>query len=237
MKPVIAKNVQAVFLACISLFAIVPANGAAGDQSAKPGINAEYKRPDLDVDRWDKSFQGESREVFAARHDVLAAIGVKPGQTVADVGAGTGIYSRLFSRAVGPNGTVYAVDIAKPFLELINSHAAAEGIANIKTVLGEDRKTNLPSGAVDIIFTSDVYHHFEYPQAMLADIKSVLKPGGHFIVVDFHRIPGVTSAGRLEHVRAGLETVRAEIEQAGLTFVEEAKIKGFAENYFLRFRK
>jgi len=237
MKSAIAKSIWAALFVCISWVAVVPASGAGEDQSAKPGINTEYKRPDLDVDRWDKSFQGESREVFAARHEVLAALGVRPGQTVVDLGAGTGIYARLFSRAVGPGGTVYAVDIAKPFLELISSYAAAEGIANIKTVLGEDRKTNLPAAAADLIFTSDVYHHFEYPQAMLADIKSVLKPGGQFIVVDFHRIPGVTSAGRLEHVRAGMETVRAEIEQAGLTFVEEVKIKGFSENYFLRFRK
>jgi ubiquinone/menaquinone biosynthesis C-methylase UbiE len=223
-----------VILLCLAVF-VPPA--AAQETSAKPGINEEYKRPDLDADRWDKSFQGESREVFTARREVVAAVGPKPGQTVADVGAGTGIYARLFSQAVGPTGTVYAGDIAKPFLELIESHAAAEGIKNIKTVLGEDRKTNLPAGAVDIIFTSDVYHHFEYPQAILADIKNVLKPGGQFIVVDFHRIPGVSPPGRLTHVRANMETVRAEIEQAGLTFVEEVKIEGFSENYFMRFRK
>ena len=233
----VAKSLGVVVLAGFSLIAVVAESLAAEEQSAKPGINAEYKRPDLDADRWDKSFQGESREVFVARHEVLRAVGVRPGQVVADVGAGTGIYARLFSQAVGPNGTVYAVDIAKPFLELIASYAAAEGITNIKTLLGEDRKTNLPAGGADIIFTSDVYHHFEYPQAILADIKSALKPGGQFIVVDFHRIPGVTPAARLEHVRADMETVRAEIEQAGLTFVEEVKIKGFAENYFMRFRK
>jgi ubiquinone/menaquinone biosynthesis C-methylase UbiE len=235
----LSNSIRSLTFACLAVGAAlsIGAASAAEEQSVRPGVNNEYKNPALDVDRWNKSFQGESREVFLAREEVVAVLGIKPGMTVADVGAGTGIYARLFSQAVGANGKVYAVDIAQPFLDVIKTFAAEENITNIETVLGTDRDTNLPANSVDIIFTSDVYHHFEFPQTMLANIRSVLKDGGQFIIVDYHRIPGVTRPSRLEHVRAGKEVVLEEVKAAGFRLVEEIEIKGFKENYMLRFAK
>ena len=93
----------------------------------------------------------------------------------------------------------------------------------------------LPAASLDVAFTSDVYHHFEFPQVMLQAIRTALKPGGTFIVIDFERIPGVSSERILSHVRAGKETVIKEVEAEGFRMVEERKI--MQQNYFVRFEK
>ena len=87
-----------------------------------------------------------------------------------------------------------------------------------------------------MVFTCDTYHHFEYPAATLASIRRALKPGGSFVVVDFERIPGKTRQWLLDHVRCGKEQVVREVTGAGFTLEEEVP-QGFAENYFLRFRR
>ena len=96
---------------------------------------------------------------------------------------------------------------------------------------------NLPPNSVDVVFTSDVYHHFEYPQVILADIRRVLKDGGQFIVVDYDHVPGVTTPSMLQHVRTDKKTVIAEVTAAGFKPPEEVTISGFKSSFFLRFRK
>ena len=207
------------------------------DTSVKPGINDRFLDPALDVSEWLGRFEIESREVYSGRERVLAACRIKPGMTVADIGAGTGFYSRLFSEAVGESGRVFAVDIAVPFLDHIKKQSGQDGIDNITTVLCTDRSATLPPESIDVAFTCDTYHHFEYPKLTLASIHRALKPGGSLVVVDFDRIPGESREFILGHVRAGKEVFRAEIIEAGFRFVDEVEIPTFVENYLLRFRK
>jgi predicted methyltransferase len=112
---------------------------------------------------------------------------------------------------------------------------AAEGLAQLRTVLGGERDARLPAGGVDLVFTSDTYHHFEYPQAMLASLHAALKPGGRLVVIDYERIPGDPTPWILGHVRAGRETVMAEIEAAGFGLLRSHDF--LRENYFLEFRR
>ncbi|KAA5546880.1 class I SAM-dependent methyltransferase [Roseiconus nitratireducens] len=201
------------------------------------GINEKFVDPQLDIQEWVERFEIESREVFAARDAVLKACGVGPGDRVADVGAGTGFFSRLFSDAAGPEGWVFAVDISPRFLQHINEQGARQDVTNITCVLGSDRSIRLPPNSVDLVFICDTYHHFEHPQATLESIENALKPEGTLVVIDFERIPGKSREFILGHVRGGKDVFRAEIMQAGFQFAEEVKIPGFEENYFLRFRK
>jgi ubiquinone/menaquinone biosynthesis C-methylase UbiE len=221
------------FLLAISLAPVA----FAAETSVKPGINDTYLNPDINPEAQNKGFTSENRETFANRTEIAAAIGLKPGMTVADVGAGTGIYEPVFSKAVGASGKVYAVDISKPLLAFLEKSMKEAGIANVTAVLGSDKTINLPPNSVDVVFTSDVYHHFEYPQAILEDIRRVLKDGGQFIVVDYDHIPGVTPSSRLQHVRTDKKTVIAEVTQAGFKPPEDVKISGLKESFFLRFRK
>lgn len=201
------------------------------------GINDRFKDPELDVREWLDRFEVESREVYLARNRVLQVCEITPGESIADIGAGTGFYSRLFARATGRAGWVYSVDIAPRFLEHIAEQAVAEGIDHMTPVLATDRSTRLPPDSVDMAFICDTYHHFEYPPETLASLYAALKPGGRLIVIDFERIPGESRDWILGHVRAGKATFREEIEAAGFTFVDEVDIGAFEENYLLRFQK
>jgi len=206
----------------------------AQDQSVKPGINDSFKNPD--VAKYQKTFEGESREVYVNREKLVAACGIKPGMIVADVGAGTGMLTRLFSKAVGTDGQVYAVDIATNFVEHIRKTSRAAGLKNITPVLCNEDAVDLPMNSIDLAFTCDTYHHFEFPQRTLASIHRALKPGGRLIVVDFHRIPGKSSDWTLNHVRASQEIVEKEIASAGFKKTEEVKDL-LKDNYMVVFSK
>lgn len=217
--------------------AVTEAEAVADEASINPGINDSFLAPELNVDEWIARFEVESREVFAARNDVLAAMALEAGDCVADIGAGTGLYTALFAQAVGPEGTVYAVDISAPFLQHINDRTSEAGLENVTCVLGTDRSVRLPFAAVDLVFICDTYHHFEYPQSTLSSIHRALRPGGRLVLIDFERIEGVSSDWVLGHVRDGKHGFRGEIEAAGFEFVDEVEIAGLLENYCLIFSR
>ena len=169
--------------------------------------------------------------------EIVKAAGIKPGAIVADVGAGTGLFTMLFAETVGKAGKVLAVDIAAPFLAKIRERAKTEQRANVETILGTDRDTQLPTNSVDLVFICDTYHHFEFPKVTLASIHRALKPGGVLVLVDFERIPGMSSDWTLNHVRAGREVFTKEIEDAGFERLDGEKLDCLKENYLVRFRK
>ena len=206
----------------------------AQEKSVKPGINDPFKDPD--VREFVGKFEGESREVFAARDKVVAACELKPGMVVADVGAGTGLYTRLFAKAVGPDGQVLAVDIAPKFLTHIQKTAREAGLRNVTPVLCNPDSADLPPASVDLIFVCDTYHHFEFPERTLTSLHRALKPGGRLVVIDFIRIPGQSREWVLNHVRAGQDVVEKEIASAGFRKTGEVKDL-FQENYFVAFEK
>jgi ubiquinone/menaquinone biosynthesis C-methylase UbiE len=207
------------------------------EESVKPGINEKFLDPNLEVDDWLKRFEVESREVFDARAAVIEACKIKKGMAVADVGAGTGLYSRQFSEAVGGEGWVYAVDINGRFLEHIQARAKQEKQTNITTVLSPQDSVSLPPASVDLVFICDTYHHFEFPRSTMATIARAMKPGAELVVIDFDRVVGKSRPWILGHVRAGKKVFRKEIEGSGLEFVEQVEVEGLVENYFLRFKK
>ena len=193
--------------------------------------------PEMSVEEYVKRFEIESREVYLARESILKELKISPGDLVADVGAGTGLFSRMFAKSVGEKGWVFAIDISARFIEHINRQSSALDLDNITGVLCAEDSINLPPQSVDVVFVCDTYHHFEYPKSTLSSIHRALKPGGQFVVIDFDRIPGKSREWLVNHVRAGKDVFRAEIMDAGFVLDEEVKIAGFKENYFLRFRK
>lgn len=206
---------------------------ASREQSARPGINAPFEHPDYQ--EWVGRFETEGREVYDKRAQIVDATGVAPGMVVADIGAGTGLFTRLFAPRVAPGGMVIAVDISETFVDNILRTSREQDLKNVEGVVNTPTDVALARESIDLAFVCDTYHHFEYPQAMLASIRRALKPGGRLVIVDFERIPGVSSAWVLQHVRAGKETVIAEIEAAGFKLVEDRPL--MRDNYFLRFAK
>jgi len=238
--PTTASNrpLALLLIVCLTVWLIRSGGGcdpALYEQSVKPGINADYANPD--IPQWMGRFESESREIYKARNEIVADCRLVGGEVVADIGAGTGLFSLLFAKAVGQNGKVIAVDIVPEFLDLIQQRAGDESITNVSTLLCTERSVELPPNSIDIAFTSDTYHHFEYPRSTLASIYRALKPGGVFIVIDFERIEGKSRDWILGHVRAGRETVIDEIASAGFELEKSPAAAYLAENYFLRFKK
>ena len=225
------------FLVAASLLIGQEAKSPDGEASVKPGINEKFLDPELKVDDWLQRFEVESRETFHERHKVVEACGIKKGMAIADIGAGTGLYTRLFSNATGPEGWVYAVDISGPFLKHIVARAQQEGQHNISAILSPENSTPLPPNSLDLAFICDTYHHFEYPKGTMDSLLSALKKGGTLVIIDFKRIEGESSDWTMGHVRAGQEVFRKEVEEAGFTYLEDIQIEGFKENYVMRFRK
>jgi FkbM family methyltransferase len=220
---------RSVLAALVALFVAIPI--AAQEKSVRPGINDRFKDPN--VEEFVGIFEGESREVFAKRHDVVKACGIEPGMTVADIGAGTGLFTRLFAAEVGPKGKVYAVDIAPAFIEHIEKTCKEHGIKNVVGVVCTDKSVELPPRSVDIAFICDTYHHFEYPYKTMASLRRALKPSGRVVVVDFRKIEGVTREWVMNHVRAGQQTVTKEIVSSGFRVVGASDF--LKENYLVRF--
>jgi predicted methyltransferase len=216
--------------------AVFSLTASAQDHSVSEGINERFTDSQLNTERSTAMFENDNREVFSRRHDVLEAMNIESGMTVADVGAGSGFYIELMADAVGPEGQVYAVEIAPNWIDHLNEKVAIEGLDNVEVVLSNERSVELPPGSIDVVFASDTYHHFEYPQSTLASIHEALKPGARWVVLDYDKIPGVTPAGRMNHLRIGKAEAIAEIEAAGFSLVEEVDLD-LSENYLAIFTR
>ena len=210
-------------------------DASAATRSVKPGINAEYLKPNLVVSNWVERFEKEGREIYDHRESLVTAARVRRGSVVADIGCGTGLFTPMLAHGAGSRGKVYAVDIVPEFLKWVEQRAVQDGLRNVQTVLCTERSVELPPGSIDMAFLCDVYHHFEYPRESLASLHRALRKDGEVLLIDFKRVPGVSSAWILDHVRAGQDEVTAEWEAAGFVRMEELPL--LKDNYVLRFRK
>jgi predicted methyltransferase len=145
--------------------------------------------------------------------ELIRAMGLQPGMTVADVGTGIGYMLPFLSRRVGADGHVIAEDIFDDFLASAKQRAENLKLPNVTFVKGTDTDPELPAAAVDIVLALDVYHHFDYPEKMLAAIHQALKPGGKLVVVEYYKRPEAMPEGRaLTHIRLDMADVIKEIE-------------------------
>lgn len=211
---------------------VVPPSGAV-ESSVNPGINQDYS--DAEFQRWVSVFERPGREVYDKRHTIVSALALKPGMAIADIGAGTGFYTHLFAAKVGTSGKVYAVDISENFIENILRTAKNQGLNNVEGIISRPKSTELALASIDLAFICDTYHHFEYPQTMLASIHQALRPGGQLVIIDFRKQPGVSSGWVMSHVRADEITVIKEAETAGFSLLSQQDL--LQSNYFLTFEK
>lgn len=206
----------------------------AQEKSVRPGVNDTFRDPDPKA--FTERFEIESREVFAKRKEILDAIKLKPTDVVADIGAGTGLFTRLFASNLGPEGRVIAVDIAQRFLDHIEVTCREQNLRNVETLLCKDDSTELPPESVDVAFICDTYHHFEFPQKTMISLLKAMKPGGRVILIDFKRIEGESSDWTMDHVRAGQEVFEAEVLESGFRKADEIKDL-LKENYMVVFER
>ncbi|MDY6947063.1 MAG: class I SAM-dependent methyltransferase [Pseudomonadota bacterium] len=115
----------------------------------------------------------------------LDALQIAPGQTIADLGAGSGYYSFRIAPLVGAQGRVLAIDVEPRMLKIISERARRAAVANITTVLSTPSDPNLEPGSVDLLFMVDVYHELEFPFEMLTKVREALRPGGRVALIEY----------------------------------------------------
>jgi ubiquinone/menaquinone biosynthesis C-methylase UbiE len=170
--------------------------------------------------------------------ELVASLGLQPGDTVADIGAGVGYLLPHLVARVGAFGAVIAEDIHPDFLAQAQEKIAAAGWRNVRTVLGTERDPRLPAGQLDVALLLDTYHHLNYPAPMLQQIARALKPRGRLIIVEYYRSrkhPGATDEDLRTHIRLDREEVIAEVEAQGFRLAQ--RFDHLPHEYVLMFSK
>lgn len=180
--------------------------------------HVRHGNPD-DLDAYIGKMEDPGREVWQRPDEVVNALGVAPGDAVADVGAGPGYFALRLARAVGPLGTVYAVDVVPEMVAVLRERLDRAGVGNVAPILARDGDPMLPPAACDLVLVVDTFHHFPDGAAYLRSLASRLKPGGRIANVDFHKRE--TPVGPpLDH-RVAREDFLCAAREAGLALDRE----------------
>ncbi len=176
----------------------------------------------------------DDRELVEQPDKVIAAMELESGDVVADIGSGSGYFTRRLAKAVLPDGKVYGVDIQPEMNAALEENCKKEGITNVEVVLSDEADPKLPPASIDWMLLVDVYHEFQQPKPMLAKMLEALKPGGRVALVEY-RLLGDTAAHIKQEHRMSVEQVMAEWEPAG--FVLETRHEFLPTQHLFIFQK
>ncbi|MDH3444002.1 MAG: methyltransferase domain-containing protein [Deltaproteobacteria bacterium] len=164
------------------------------------------------------AYEGLSRDEWQQPDRVIQSLQIRPGDTVADLGAGSGYFTFRLARAAGSTGKVYAVDIDEDMTEVLAQKAKKQNAANVEVILAKPEDPLLPDGSIDLIFTSNTYHHIGDRVRYFAALGKALRRGGRLAVIEYDRRSW--SAGLLKHYTPS-EFIKREMEQAGYRLARE----------------
>ena len=180
--------------------------------------------PPQDAAEYARILEDPGREAWQKPQEVVMALNLKPSDTIADIGAGSGYFARRFAHHAAK---VYAVDIDKKLLEM----AAKDAPANLETILSLPDDPKLPPASVDVIFFCDVLHHIENRPAYYQKLRTALKPGGRIVNIDFYKreLP----VGPPVSMKLSEDQVIAELKAAGFHLARKHDFLPY--QYFLEF--
>jgi 2-polyprenyl-3-methyl-5-hydroxy-6-metoxy-1,4-benzoquinol methylase len=173
------------------------------------------------ADEWVTTLEGPQRVATQKVDQVLAKLRLKSGMVVADIGAGSGLFSRPLAQAVAPSGKVYAVDIQQDLLDYINTRDKEENIRNVQTVLGEYDDPKLPARNIDLAFINDVLHHIQHRAAYLKALGTYMKPAGRIAIIEMDKNDPNTPHKNQPELLVGREEILKWMSDAGFKLVEE----------------
>jgi len=169
-----------------------------------------------------KTLSAADRDQKQKPKELVAAMSLKPGMTVADIGTGTGFMLPYLSPAVGSGGSVLSEDIFPDFLEKAQNTAKEHKLTNVRFIKGSETDPSLPENAVDVVLALDTYHHWNYPEKMLAALHRGLRAGGRLVVVDYYKRPdAMPGGGAMQHIRLDDADVIKEIQANHFRLISE----------------
>jgi ubiquinone/menaquinone biosynthesis C-methylase UbiE len=173
------------------------------------------------ADEWVTTLEGPQRVATQKIDDVLAKLSLKPGMVVADIGAGSGLFSRPLAKTVAPTGKVYAVDIQQDLLDHINQRDKEENIRNVQTVLGEFDDPKLPARDVDLAFINDVLHHIQHRAVYLKALGTYMKPSGRIAIIEMNKDDPNTPHKKQPELLVSRDEMLQWMSDAGFKLVDE----------------
>ncbi|HYL35670.1 MAG TPA: methyltransferase domain-containing protein [Bryobacteraceae bacterium] len=173
------------------------------------------------ADEWVTTLEGPQRVSGQKLDEVLANLSLKPGMVVADIGAGSGLFSRALANAVAPSGKVYAVDIQQDLLDYIDKRDQTENIRNVQTVLGEFDDPKLPARNLDLAFINDVLHHIQHRAAYLKALGTYMKPSGRIAIIEMNKDDPKTPHRNQPELLVAREDILQWMSDAGFMLMEE----------------
>ena len=193
----------------------------AGLMLVGSATNSQAQLAARKADEWVTTLEGPQRIATQKIDQVLSKLDLKRGMVVADIGAGSGLFSRPLAKAVAPGGKVYAVDIQQDLLDHINQRAKEEKIGNIQTVLGEYDDPKLPARNVDLAFINDVLHHIQHRAVYLKVLGTYMKPGGRIAIIEMDKNDPKTSHRNQPELLVAREDILQWMSDAGFKLVQE----------------
>ena len=160
---------------------------SAAAQDAPPRSPEEMRRLHQDTKAYIAMLEGPARDAYQKPDEVVRALGLKPGETVADIGSGSGYFTLRLAKAVGEGGHVYGVDIDPDLVRYLNRRIRNAGLRNVQTVLSEPDDPLLPDRSIDRFLIVDTWHHIDNQERYLALLKKLLKPGGQIVMIDYQK--------------------------------------------------
>ena len=214
-----------------ALLALLVLASTALPAAGQHGHERRYGNP-ADLAAYIARLSDPSRDAWQKPQEVVAALGLQPGQTACDIGSGPGYFTLRLAEAVGREGFVYAVDVEPAILATLRDRLDSAGVRNVAPVLSVPGAPLLPAGSCDVAFIVDTYHHFPDRPAYLRHLTRALKPGGRVVNIDYVKRP--TPIGpRMDH-RISREEFLEEARSAGLQLVDEKDFLPY--QYFLVLR-
>jgi ubiquinone/menaquinone biosynthesis C-methylase UbiE len=186
-----------------------------------------------DVEHWVAVFDDPARAAWQKPAEVVQALGIRNGMCVADVGAGTGYFSRYLSAAVGERGTVFSVDTEPSLVVYLRERAEREQAPNVVPILASADNPRLPAGMVDLVLIVDTLHHIDDRVNYVRRLRRFLKPGGRIAVIDFKKDADVPVGPPPEH-RLARDHAVEEFRSASYKLIAAPQMLQY--QYFLIFQ-
>jgi len=209
---------------------------ALGFAMSVGAIEAPAQLASREAKEWIENLERPERIAGLKIDQVLSVLKVKPGDNVADIGAGAGAFSLPFAKAVAPSGKVYAVDVDQGLLDYIGQKAKKEHIENVQTVKGEFSDPKIPARDVDLAFFHDVLHHIENRQAYLKALATYIKPTGRIALIEMNRDDPKTPHRNNPELLLSKDEIKSWMAAAGFYPAEEFDVYGFPK-WFIVYRR